>query len=112
MKPLPKVCDPRSPLRITWFALLSVTLLAVAAPAAVGPGVASNFGLDGNLLSRSPSGAPYGTTDDWVPGVNAASTAVLDNAGIPIDALYPGEKPPELAHTPKATTHFGSAICS
>ncbi|MCH8991208.1 MAG: hypothetical protein IIA44_05590, partial [Acidobacteria bacterium] len=66
-------------------ALLCAALLGTAASAsAQGPGVASGFGIDGNLLSNSPA-SPYDTADDWVPGSNAAGTAVLDNAGVPID---------------------------
>ncbi len=74
----------RSTVRTTLTAFIPFLVLTTGA-FAQGPGVAAGFGIDGNLLSRSPSGVPYGTTNDWVPGANAASTAVLTNTGIPVD---------------------------
>ncbi|HUU46548.1 MAG TPA: hypothetical protein VM118_12525 [Acidobacteriota bacterium] len=52
---------------------------------AQGPGAPAGFGIDGNLLSNSPSTAPFNTANDWVPGSNPPGTAVMDNAGNPID---------------------------
>ncbi|HWR82282.1 MAG TPA: T9SS type A sorting domain-containing protein [Candidatus Deferrimicrobium sp.] len=66
--------------------LLVIAIAMCAAAQNPVPGVgASKFGIEGNLLSNSPSTAPFNTADDWVQGPAGPGAYVLNNAGVPLN---------------------------